>query len=364
MNRIHVVIGEQDERFLLHLANILENGFSEYIEAHCFAKAAHFMKYVEKNGADVILADENFGVPLESLNAENCGYLCDDPEVRALGGFKTICKYGHPDEIYRDIMDIHANGGRVMAAPMEEAPLEMGGVACDVILVQGFSGGTGVSTFAAAASMYSSQKGVQTFYLNLEDLGDSNDFFSSLETGGLDDVLAALRAGHGGLADFAAEQALIDPGTGVSYFGPSARADRMADLTAQVWIGPLNALKASGSYGRIFVDCGFGLDEKHLAMMEAADRIVLVTDGGETANTKFRRGLQAVSAWEQQEGKNITDKMILFYNRFSSSKSSSRLDGIDLPVVGTMPPVKHALVREIIQVMLSRQNIFERLLQL
>ena len=56
--------------------------------------------------------------------------------------------------------------------------------------------------------------------------------------------------------------------------------------------------------------------------------------------------------------------MILFYNRFSSSKSSSRLDGIDLPVVGTMPPVKHALVREIIQVMLSRQNIFERLLQL
>ena len=90
MNRIYVVIGEQDERFLLHLANILENGFSEYIEAHCFAKAAHFMKYVEKNGADVILADENFGVPLESLNAENCGYLCDDPEVRALGGFKTV----------------------------------------------------------------------------------------------------------------------------------------------------------------------------------------------------------------------------------------------------------------------------------
>ena len=31
MNRIHVVIGEQDERFLLHLANILENGFKEYV---------------------------------------------------------------------------------------------------------------------------------------------------------------------------------------------------------------------------------------------------------------------------------------------------------------------------------------------
>ena len=38
MNKIHVVIGEQDEQFLVHLVNIMENGFKEYIEAHCFSK--------------------------------------------------------------------------------------------------------------------------------------------------------------------------------------------------------------------------------------------------------------------------------------------------------------------------------------
>ena len=31
MNKIPVVIGEQDEQFLVHLVNIMENGFKEYI---------------------------------------------------------------------------------------------------------------------------------------------------------------------------------------------------------------------------------------------------------------------------------------------------------------------------------------------
>ena len=363
MNRIHVVIGEQDERFLLHLANILENGFKEYVEAHCFSKPEYFSKFIGKNDVDVILADEQFGISLESLGKENCGYLCDDPEVRAIGGFKTVCKYGRPDEIDSGIMDIHANGGRVYEEEPEEAGQEA--VAdCQVVLVQSFSGGTGASTFAAAASMYSAQKGIQTFYLNLEELGSSGDFFSSHEEGSLDDVLAALRAGYDHLSDFAAEHAQIDDNTGVSYFKASARAENMALLTAEDWMRLLEALKVSGSYQRIFVDCGFGMDRRHLEMMDAADKIVVVTDGSETANTKFRRGLKALETLEQQEGKAITEKLLLFYNRFSSSKSSSRLEEVALPVVGTMPPVKHALGREIIQVMLSRQNLFERLFQL
>ena len=138
----------------------------------------------------------------------------------------------------------------------------------------------------------------------------------------------------------------------------------MARLTAEDWLRLLNALKQSGSYERICVDCGFGLDERHLAMMDAADKIVVVTDGSEPANTKFYRAFDAVLELQEQNQMNLTARMVLLYNCFSSSKSSSRLEYVELPVVGTIPPVKHALVREIIQVMLERQNIFERMLQL
>lgn len=263
-------------------------------------------------------------------------------------------------------MDIYANGGLASvpeAEPEPEFQPEPAGP-CEVILVQSFSGGTGASTFAAAASMYSASQETRTFYLNLEDSGSSEDFFTAQGSERIDGVLAEMQKETGNFAGFAASHAQTDAGTGVSYFLPSANAVAMARLTAEDWLRLLNALKQSGSYERIFVDCGFGLDERHLAMMDAADKIVVVTDGSEPANTKFYRAFDAVLELQEQNQMNLTARMVLLYNCFSSSKSSSRLEYVELPVVGTIPPVKHALVREIIQVMLERQNIFERMLQL
>lgn len=365
MNKIHVVIGEQDEQFLVHLVNIMENGFKEYIEAHCFSKPEFYLKYVRNNGGDVFLVDENFGVSAGELGQENCGYLCDGND-EVMKGFKTVGKYQRPDAIYAQIMEIYANGGLAAAPQPEEEPelAEAEAGPCEVILVQSFSGGTGASTFAAAASMYSASKEVRTFYLNLEDMGSSEDFFGAQGAEGFDDVLAEMQKGSADFADFAASHAQTDAASGVSYFLPCSNAALMAGLTAADWLRILGALKQSGSYERIFVDCGFGLDDRHLSMMDAADKIVVVTDGSEPANTKFYRAFDAVMELQQQHQLELTPKMILLYNCFSSSKSSSRLEYVELPVVGTIPPVKHALVGEIIQVMLDRQNVFERMLQL
>ena len=110
MNKIHVVIGEQDEQFLVHLVNIMENGFKEYIEAHCFSKPEFYLKYVRNNGGDVFLVDENFGVGAGELGQENCGYLCDSNDEPVLKGYKTVGKYQRPNAIYAQIMDIYANG--------------------------------------------------------------------------------------------------------------------------------------------------------------------------------------------------------------------------------------------------------------
>lgn len=356
MNKIQVVIGEQDEQFLVHLVNMMENGFKDSIDARCFSRPEHFLKYLHNNGGDVILVDEKFGVNAQELGTGQCGYLCDSNDIHAVNGCKVVGKYQHPDEIYKQIMDIHLNGGLV--------PAKEPAAPCEVVLLQGFSGGTGVSTVAAAASMYSAGSGTRTFYLNLEDMGSAQDFFHAQGTAGLDDILDALKSDPDSLSGRVAEYALTDSGSGVSFFLSTASAAAMAALTEGDWMEILGALRRSGAYGRIFVDCGFALDGRHLAMMEAADKIAVVTDGSEPANTKFYRAFAALSPASQPEHPSLTAKMVLLYNAFSSSKSSRRLENLNLPVVGTIPPVKHALVAEIIQVMLSRQNIFERLLHL
>ena len=84
-------------------------------------------------------------------------------------------------------------------------------------------------------------------------------------------------------------------------------------------------------------------------------------DGGETANSKFQRAMEALLILEKQTKLNVTGSMAVVYNRFSSSKSSSEIPGLRIPVLGKIPPIKHALVHEIIDYMLGQQELFETL---
>lgn len=360
MNKIHVVIGVPDEGYLVHLAGILENGFKEYIDAHCFSMQEHFFSYLEKKEADVILVDERFGVDLKTLGTENCGYLCGSGEVKALGGFKAVDKYGRPDEIYAQIMELHAAGGLAAEEETEPEPAP-GAPSCQTILVTGTGGGTGASTFGAAAASYSAMKGIQTFYLNLQALGGTGDFFQAQGEESLDDVLAALRAGHGDLADFAAEHAQIDGASGVSFFKDSRNPGRPGELTAQDWRELTGALRESGSYERLIVDCGFGLDERFRSVLEGADRIVLVADGRPGWEKRLSRAMEAFGLMEQQGYEGIRERLCVFYNCFEAREKRPWEEG--LLVIGTMPPAEAETPEQVVKEMLLKPSFFERLFQ-
>ena len=123
----------------------------------------------------------------------------------------------------------------------------------------------------------------------------------------------------------------------------------------------LDALKKNGTYEDVIVDLNFRLDKSFISVMELADQIILVQDGGQSSNSKFYQAIEALKVVEEQERSELLEKMKLIYNRFSSSKSSTELTGVIFPVIGKFPPVKHASLQEIIEFMQTKQEVFERL---
>ena len=109
------------------------------------------------------------------------------------------------------------------------------------------------------------------------------------------------------------------------------------------------------------VDMNFKLTLEFMEIMSRANQILLVQYGGETSNSKFLRAMEAMHIMEEQNRMNVTAGMKLLYNRFSSSKSSSEIPGLSIPVIGKLPPIKHASVHEIMDYMLTRQDIFAAL---
>ena len=135
----------------------------------------------------------------------------------------------------------------------------------------------------------------------------------------------------------------------------------MLELTTEDIVRIVDVLELARTYEYVVVDINFQLSKEFLEIMKRMDRVILVADGTETANTKFVRTLQALSILESQTKSNVTGNMSVVYNKFSSSKSSSEIPELRMPVIGKLPPVKHALVHEIVDFMLSRQEIFEKL---
>lgn len=353
--QIRLVIGARDSRYRDSLTAYLEKNHMDKFEIVSFSSPELLEEYVKRSPADVILVEEQFGVSEELL--AGCGkaaYLGDGARSPERDGFRTIAKYKKPDLIYKDILALYAEGGNRHSFAMGKPG------AGQVCLVTGFSGGCGASTFAAALARKYASRGKRVLYLNLETTGMSTDFFSGTGDYHFEDVIFALKSQRSDIRLKLESAARVDA-CGVSFLAPCSNPMYMLELTQEDRLKIMDTLAAGIGYDHVVVDMNFRLSQEFMELMSRADRIILVQDGGETSNSKFLRTMEALHILEEQSRIHVTGGMALLYNRFSSSKSSSEIPGLPMPVLGKLPPVKHALVREIIDYMLTRQDIFERL---
>jgi len=351
--QIRLVIGVGDSRYLNNLTLYLERNHMDKLEIVSFSNPGLFENYIKTSSADVVLADEQFETDPELLRScTRAAYLCDGAPGAEKNGFRMIAKYKKPDLIYKDILDLYAEGGNRQGFRLGSQGEG------NLYLVTGFSGGTGASTFAAALAKKCALQGKRVLYVNLETTGMSSDFFSGNGNYHFEDVIFALKSQRADIR-LKLESAARTDVCGVSFFAPCSNPMYMLELNHEDIMRIVNTAAEGIGYEYVIVDMNFRLTTEFMEIMSRMNRIIVVQDGGETSNSKFQRTMEALHVMEKQENINVTGCMELLYNRFSSSKSSSEIPEPFMPVIGKLPPIKHAQSHEIIDYMLTRQDIFE-----
>lgn len=350
--QIRLAVGEQDSRYLEHFVTYLERNYMDRLEVSSFTRLETFREMVTRGSFDVILVDEEFGISAEELREYGRTAFLSETENRDSGdGIRRIAKYKKPDLIYKDILDIYAESGAHGVFQKSHQG--------QITLVTGFSGGTGASTFAAALAKHYAAAGKKVLYLNLEPMGMSSDFFQGMGDYHFEDVIFALKSRRADVG-LKMESTVRTDASGVNFFAPCTNAMYMLELGDEEQKKLLDAAEGLG-YEQIIVDKQMTLDSDGLDFLGRMDQVLVVQDGGETSNSKTLRTIEALKILEQQKKEHYLDRMKLLYNRFSSSKSSSEIPGLPIPVIGKFPPIKHALVGEIIDYMMTKQDIFQRL---
>ncbi|NLP07734.1 MAG: AAA family ATPase [Clostridiaceae bacterium] len=313
MGRLSLVIADYDAEYIRNLEKYLILNYPGRFGLTSFSSSHTLCEFLESQAsADIILVNssiyedriEQYDRGLVLLLAENGS----GPVPQCPG---AIRKYQHADRLVSELLRLYtANSSKDRLVPGRKNTC--------IISVVSPAGGVGKSSIAAGCSMMCAGRGLRTFYLNLEDIASTANFFNGESNQSFSNVLYHLK-GSSNLWLRLESAKCSDARNGVHFFKPAESALEMNEFEKQDAVRLIREFKSSCVYDMVFVDTSPGLSETNTVVMSHSDVILLVLTQDPIMESKadiFSKGLALLeSGWKS----GLTDKLLPVVNFSSGS---------------------------------------------
>lgn len=345
--KIKVAILDDNLSYLNRITLAFTNKFADKMEIHSFTNQDVAMSSLIKDRIDVLVASDCFEINVSEI-PKRCGfvYFVDSVNIEEFRGQKTISRYQKAEVIYKEIISIYSEN---VSDVKFEASADS--YVCTFLPV---SGGSGSSSVAAAYAKKLAISGKKVLYLNLEQFGNSEVFFSGEGQSNFSDVIFSLKSKKTNLA-LKLESYAKEDATGVNFFSGVRTALDMLELSEEDIERLFSGIRLIGSYDYIIVDADFNMDKKTFTIFSQSQTIVFVADGSEISNDKFARAQQALQLYEQQKDASFLSKASLIYNRFSN-KVGKIVENNEIRIIGGIQRFEHASATQVVD-QISRLEI-------
>ncbi|MBO9599279.1 MAG: hypothetical protein J7559_15845 [Cohnella sp.] len=193
---------------------------------------------------------------------------------------------------------------------------------CRIVTVFSASGGTGKTTLALNLLRQAGERGLRTFYLNLEALNATSILFGQGEPDSLSRLLYGLRAHPEQWEDLFGKLCRHQPYIRADYIdAPEHPGERLA-MTSDVLSGLVGRIRSSRRYDLIVVDPDQGASDWHRELMLLSDRVVwLAIDDVQG----LKKADKLLRYWEEPPGSEaFTDKLLFVMNKAQGQRPINR----------------------------------------
>lgn len=349
--KIKLFIVDLDANYLQKLSSVFNSKYSDKLEVYAFTDANIAASQAAMTRVDVVVANSDMKLSADDFPVGCCFiYFTDQMGVNELDGVKAINKYQKADSIYKEILDSYAeeHGNVVGRGKLGETKL---------IVFCSPAGGTGSSCLAAAFAKKCAASGLKCLYLNLEKYGCSDMFFSGEGIHTFSDVIYAMKSRKANL-ELKLESTVKQDASGVYFYAGTINAMDMQELSGAEMLELVDTIVKKASYNYVFLDIDYNASDDVISIWNLASAIIETSDGSDTANIKVKRGYEALKVIEQEKNKHVSDKCMLFYNKYSN-KVSNEIEDCDIPNIGGAPKYEHASVTEVINELSKHKAIDE-----
>jgi len=352
--KIKLAILEKDKSYLMRIVSAFGTKYADKFEIYSFTDQEVALSNLNDAKIDVLVACDGFDVDVTKLPAR-CGfaYLVDSMDIDMVNNQRAICKFQKVDLIYKQILSVYSEKASSITG------FKMNSDEGKVILFCSPSGGVGCSTAAAACAMHIAAEGRKTLYLNLEQFGSSDMFFSGEGQFDMSDIIFTLKSKKANL-HLKLESCVKQDHSGVNFYSAPKVALDMMELSMDEILRLLSEIQLMGEYEYIVIDANFSLDKEMLRLYRKAQEIVLVGDGSALSNCKLRRAYEALNIMEQNADAPLMNRMSFMYNK-ASSKTGEQIEIQGLRELGGAPKYERATTAQILA-QLAPMELFDKIL--
>jgi len=323
--KIRLALIDTDEDYRKRLSDFYIKNYQDRIEILTFSSIDSFENNRGNKSIDVMLVSENIEDDLSSYSEKICiAYLSDRDLIERKNNIKTINKFKKPEKIYKEILNVLADGiNGDIAYKFNDGNNTL------VEVFMPVNGGAGATSLAIAYGKKLARQGTPTLYLNFETLNSSNIFLQSQGDMGFDEIIYAIKSKKQSVS-LKIESNVLKTTDGLEFFNESRTALDMLELSDEDIYVLIKELQAMGKYRHIIIDSNLDIGSRLNIFSKFAYKIILVFNDTLQGIKKMSDLNEALQIMENNGNIDITNKLTIICNKVRDINKISIPDNISV----------------------------------
>ena len=323
--KIRLALIDTDEDYRKRLSDFYIKNYQDRIEILTFSSIDSFENNRGNKSIDVMLVSENIEDDLSSYSEKICiAYLSDRDLIERKNSIKTINKFKKPEKIYKEILNVLADGTNGdIAYKFNDGNNTL------VEVFMPVNGGAGATSLAIAYGKKLARQGTPTLYLNFETLNSSNIFLQSQGDMGFDEIIYAIKSKKQSVS-LKIESNVLKTTDGLAFFNESRTALDMLELSDEDIYVLIKELQAMGKYRHIIIDSNLDIGSRLNIFSKFAYKIILVFNDTLQGIKKMSDLNEALQIMENNGNIDITNKLTIICNKVRDINKISIPDNISV----------------------------------
>lgn len=305
MSHIRLVLADKDSMFLEKFSAYLQKNKATRFSLELFTSSIKLDSWLEKGGkADLIaISSTLFSKMVKKPESKNVVILSDNSESLLPQDYNCIHKYKPAENLMKEMLSLCAEN-----LPQSINKKEDSG---RVHLVLYADGSDVLNPMAQTLASIFSKSLRSTIYLSLDDLSNTDAYFSGNNSKGLSEMLYYVKSQKENLSLRAEACTSRDFEIGVDFMRGHQNPEDLGELKSSECESLIEAIRGRACYDDIIISRAFQYDALLPVLFKNAHKIYITALDYRSSIERLLKILNLLSKFEDQSGIDLKDKVLV-----------------------------------------------------